>query len=265
VKPVRVRITLLLLALLVAAAWTYAVRHRRESRRSWERTLAVAVVVVAAEPVAPAAMDVLRSGLERLGERMRAEAQRRRPGAAAPFAFELWGPAAGSPPPLPEGGSLWARAREAYVLWRALRAIDGAVPDFDASSYDARIYLALEPPGSGPETFAEGAGQAGGEVGLVRARVSAGQPVLAMQAIGHELLHCLGATDKYSAEGHALPDGLADPGRRPLYPQVAADFMGVEVALGPASGRLPRSFDELAVGPATAAEIGWAPWPERQP
>jgi len=31
----------------------------------------------------------------------------------------------------------------------------------------------------------------------------------------------------------------------------------VEVALGPRAGRLPAEIDELAVGPATAIEIGW--------
>ena len=81
---------------------------------------------------------------------------------------------------------------------------------------------------------------------------------LSLQAVGHELLHTVGATDRYDAGGHARdPDGLADPGLVPPYPQVHAEWMVGEVPLGPGRGRLPESIDELRVGPVTAREIGW--------
>ena len=52
--------------------------------------------------------------------------------------------------------------------------------------------------------------------------------------IAHELLHTLGATDKYDLRTNqpAHPDGFAEPDREPLYPQSFAELMG---------GRIPVS------------------------
>jgi hypothetical protein len=118
----------------------------------------------------------------------------------------------------------------------------------------------LEPSRGAPSaSFAEGVGEDGGEVGLVRVAVGNGQPTLALTALAHELLHCLGATDKYDAAGHALlPQGLAEPGLSPQLPQRRAEVMVGEVPLGPGKGRLAESLEELAVGPQTAAEVGWS-------
>ena len=133
--------------------------------------------------------------------------------------------------------------------------------------YDVRVYLLLEPPqGGGRGTFAEGSGAAGGEIGLVRAWVEPSDATLALTAVAHELLHCLGASDKYDAAGHAIePEGLADPGLSPRYPQRHAEWMVGEVPLGPGRGRLPASLDEVAIGPTTAREIGWIPSSTRAP
>jgi len=99
-------------------------------------------------------------------------------------------------------------------------------------------------------------GADGGELGLVRARVDGPDATLALTALAHELLHCLGATDKYDAEGHALlPQGLAEPER--ALPQRRAEVMVGEVPLAAGRGRLPETLDELAVGPLTAAEVHW--------
>jgi hypothetical protein len=80
--------------------------------------------------------------------------------------------------------------------------------------------------------------------------------------MAHEALHTLGATDKYDAAGHAVdPAGLAEPERQPTYPQRFAELMVGELPLAPGAGRLPSTAEELAVGPATAAEIGWTAAP----
>lgn len=60
--------------------------------------------------------------------------------------------------------------------------------------------------------------------------------------------------------GEATPAAMArlvEPSLSPVFPQRQAELMVGEVPLGPARGRLPRSADELGVGPVTAAEIGW--------
>ena len=78
--------------------------------------------------------------------------------------------------------------------------------------------------------------------------------------ITHEVLHTLGATDKYDlASGQPLaPAGLGEPGRAPMYPQEFGEIMAGRIATGPSTSMIAGSLDDMLVGPETAAEIGWA-------
>ena len=78
--------------------------------------------------------------------------------------------------------------------------------------------------------------------------------------LAHELLHTLGATDKYARDtGQPLdPDGLGDPDRSPRYPQRTGEIMAGRVAVNASQAVLPESLQQMIVGPATAREIGWA-------
>jgi hypothetical protein len=77
--------------------------------------------------------------------------------------------------------------------------------------------------------------------------------------IAHELLHTLGATDKYDpADGLPLfPSGFAEPERKPLYPQDKAEIMAGRRALSAQDAQMPAGLGLVVVGPATAAEIRW--------
>lgn len=77
--------------------------------------------------------------------------------------------------------------------------------------------------------------------------------------LAHELLHTLGATDKYErGTGQPLvPAGLADPDQSPLFPQQRGEIMAGRIAVSTAEAALPDSLDDMVVGPVTAAEIGW--------
>jgi len=254
----RVRVLLWLAAPLGAAGYSYSVRRERGQRRTWDRTLAVRVVLLAADPASPEAA-LLAASLPALAGRLADEALRHRGPGPAPFAFAAQGPVAWKDPlPLgPAEDSLLARVRHALVLWSTLRRIDEAAGPVEGPA-DARVYVQVERAAAGPRSFAEGAGALGGEVALVRTGVGAGDVGLALSAIGHELLHCLGATDKYDAAGHARePEGLVEPGRAGA--QRFAEWMVGEVPVGPGRGRLPDSLSELAVGEVTAREIGWIP------
>jgi hypothetical protein len=76
----------------------------------------------------------------------------------------------------------------------------------------------------------------------------------------HELLHTLGATDKYDLRtGQPIaPDGLGDPVQSPPYPQELGEIMAGRIAVSAAQAEIPDSLDDMTVGPATAREIGWA-------
>lgn len=255
------RVAALVAVLVIVAAWAGGVHRIRSSRVRWGRPLEVAVVLLSPTGLDAVQVSRFQDVLGQLEDRLSAEFARYG-GGGTPFSFKLAGPVLFSGPLsfTPDSSGLLDRARHAYRLWRTLRGIHAAA-SFDPKPYDARIYVLLEPAtatGAGVTTFAEGSGAAGGDVGFVRAAAGTGDALLALTAVAHELLHCLGATDKYDDAGHAVvPDGLAEPDLSPQYPQRYAEWMVGEVPTGPGQGRLPSSLAEIRVGPVTAREIGW--------
>lgn len=77
--------------------------------------------------------------------------------------------------------------------------------------------------------------------------------------IAHELLHTLGATDKYSLDDNLprYPDGYAEPDAVPRHPQAKAELMAARRPLDATTAELPDSLQRVVIGPATAREIGW--------
>jgi hypothetical protein len=77
--------------------------------------------------------------------------------------------------------------------------------------------------------------------------------------VAHELLHTLGATDKYSLANNfpSFPDGFADPEAKPLLPQAKAEIMAGRIPLAEQKAEIPDSLRRVVVGRATALEIGW--------
>ena len=97
-----------------------------------------------------------------------------------------------------------------------------------------------------------------GLLGVVHVFASDTQRAQNNFVIAHELLHTLGATDKYDANGRPLnPIGLADPNMQPPYPQYKAEIMGGRIAISAERAEMPKGLEEAVVGYATAAEIGW--------
>ncbi|MGA7948987.1 MAG: hypothetical protein WCA45_02375 [Thiobacillaceae bacterium] len=98
-----------------------------------------------------------------------------------------------------------------------------------------------------------------GLIGVVHAFASDRQRAQNNVVIAHELLHTLGATDKYDLATSLpiYPEGYADPGRLPLYPQREAEIMAGRIPLSPDQAIMPRSLAECVIGPATAYEINF--------
>jgi hypothetical protein len=78
--------------------------------------------------------------------------------------------------------------------------------------------------------------------------------------IAHEVMHTLGATDKYDPSSNAplFPIGYAEPDRVPLLPQPYAEIMAGRRALSRDDFEMPDSLRDVVVGPMTAAEIRWS-------
>ena len=77
--------------------------------------------------------------------------------------------------------------------------------------------------------------------------------------IAHEMLHTLGASDKYNLASNLpiFPDGYADPDKTPRYPQQFAEIMGGRIALSQTQSEMPEGLNEAIIGKLTAWEIGW--------
>jgi hypothetical protein len=78
--------------------------------------------------------------------------------------------------------------------------------------------------------------------------------------LAHELLHTLGATDKYAGAASLprYPEGFADPGTAPRYPQTKAEIMAGRIPIDATRAEIPDGLRQVVVGGATAAEIGWS-------
>ena len=95
-----------------------------------------------------------------------------------------------------------------------------------------------------------------GLIGVVHAFADARQMRQNNIVIAHELLHTLGATDKYDAEGRPVyPQGYAEPELPPQMPRHEAEIMAGRLVN--AAGRLvmPPSLEQCVIGAMTAHEI----------
>jgi hypothetical protein len=77
--------------------------------------------------------------------------------------------------------------------------------------------------------------------------------------IAHELLHTVGARDKYDLRTNQPlhPQGYAEPDAPTLYPQRWAEIMGGRIPLSPNTAVMPRGLSETVIGEDTAREIHW--------
>ena len=77
--------------------------------------------------------------------------------------------------------------------------------------------------------------------------------------VAHELLHTLGATDKYDPVTNMplFPDGYADPDLRPLLPQNFAEIMARRTPLSSIKAETPAALEDALIGEKTAQEINW--------
>jgi len=108
------------------------------------------------------------------------------------------------------------------------------------------------------QTLAHSYGLQKGLIGVVYAFANETQRDQNKVIIAHEMLHTLGATDKYDQNGFPLhPDGYAEPDKTPLYPQQYAEIMAGRLAESEAEARTPDSLAQCIIGSRTAQEIKW--------
>ncbi len=130
--------------------------------------------------------------------------------------------------------------------------------DFDGLRPDIRVFVLFFDPQTSP-ALGHSTGLEKGRVALVNAFATTSMDEENNFVILHEILHTLGATDKYSfADNQPIhPDGFAEPEKSPLYPQRYAEIMGGRIPLTKTSSEMPERLSLTIIGTKTAAEIGW--------
>jgi hypothetical protein len=172
-----------------------------------------------------------------------------------PVHVELYPEGSELPPVLARGaGPLGIAWWSLKLRWFALHAstVPGRVPS------RIRLFVVYHDPAT-LERAPDSHGMQKGLLGVVHAFAAGAMTGANDIVIAHELLHTVGASDKYDlGTGEPLyPIGYGDPGQQPLYPQAEAEIMAVRRALSPQESEMPRSLRGEVVGAATALEIRW--------
>ncbi len=158
------------------------------------------------------------------------------------------------PPPLPvDKGVLrtvmWGLHLR-YWVWRN-------TPDNDSNLRRVRVFAAYYQ-GEDDTPLAHSVGLQQGLIGVVNAFADTRQTPQNNIIIAHEILHTVGASDKYNSfGGPEFPYGYANPNREPLYPQRYAEIMVGRIPTSPYSSYMATSLKSVRINPLTASEIAW--------
>lgn len=250
-KQIRIALLLILLVLVIHHQFSDKARVA-----SWANPLFIAVYPVNAE-----GGELTQRYIDRLDERDFEEIERfieregDRYGLALtrPVYVQLGRPIRESPPAPPVGGNFFQRAAWiAQMRWWRWR--------FDNQGMDPDVIVLaryFEPTNNRRLPHSTGVEQIRIAIANLFASKSMSDENLVVMA--HEILHTIGATDKYDlVSGQPIfPEGFAQPELQPLYPQRIAEIMAGRIPIDQTRARQAQSLQHVIIGPATAAEIGW--------
>jgi len=112
--------------------------------------------------------------------------------------------------------------------------------------------------GEGDQPLSHSLGLQKGLLGLVHAYSLHAQTQQNNVVIAHEMLHTVGAIDKYTGYGSPIyPVGYANPIREPLFPQRYAEIMAGRIPTSYGSSYMAKSLRSAQVNQYTANEINW--------
>lgn len=246
---------ILLTILFMVAVGSYLTRA---NSTSWEEPLWVTVYPIAGDtrPVTERYINQLsRKNFKAIERFMASETEHYGVNIDQPVRIEVGQPIAEMPPAPPAENNLPRIALWSLKLrWWARQA----TKDQSGATPNIRLFLVYRDPATNPQ-LPHSLGLQKGMLGVVHVFADKSAQGQNNFVIAHEMLHTLGASDKYSAVNNqpVYPIGYAEPERQPLYPQSIAEIMGGRIPLSTSEAETPRSLKYARVGPATALEIRW--------
>ena len=180
------------------------------------------------------------------------EAKRHGLAQSRPLRTALGSQVKSQPPLLPQTGNAL------NIIWWGLKMrfwVFRNTPDNDSNLRRIRVFVNYR---AGDEILPHSVGLQKGLIGLVHAYSLPQQAAQNNIVIAHEILHTVGAIDKYSWAGTPVfPHGYANPDRQPLYPQRYAEIMAGEVPTSTYSSYMAESLNSVQINAVTAREIAW--------
>jgi hypothetical protein len=249
---VRLAILIAVLVFVALGAWLDRLRST-----DWDGTLRVTVYPVAGAAVpASCITGIDATAFDDAAEFLAREARGYGVSLEEPARFRVSHVAHEPPPVLPARPgpvdiALWS-LRLRYFAWRV--AANDPLPTPDVQVF------AIYHNSDGTHAVPDSTGLSKGLIAVAHLYCGSDAEADNAMVVTHELLHTLGATDKYDlANGLPnVPEGLGDPGQSPLYPQQSGEIMAGRIAISPREAVIPDSLEQMNVGPATAREIGWS-------
>lgn len=251
-RAARIAFLLFVLATVAQTAWL-----ARSRTVEWKTSLRVVVYPINsdARPATAAYLTGLRRGVFEAIEDF-FETERVQYGVTLRRPIDIFlAPAIGSrPPEAPFGGNAVSVMQWSLQLrfwaWRH-DTHKGPKPD-------VRLFVSYHDPDLSPR-LPHSTGLRKGLIGVVQAFARTDLEGSNNVVIAHELLHTLGATDKYDPATNrpVFPDGYADPQARPRHPQTHAEIMGGRIPLSESELQTPMSMKRVVIGEKTAREINW--------
>jgi hypothetical protein len=251
----KLRIGILLLFLAVAACTNW---YDQLSTTDWDETLTVGIF-----PVDESGDPATRSYIAALGNSEIADVEEFLNSEAAdygiaigrPVSVQMFPRVAEQPPERnPDSGllgNMWWSLKMRLYARRAALSTGKVMPQI-------RIFVRYHNP-EFTQQVPHSVGLQRGLVGMVHAFADRDMRGGNSVVLAHEILHTLGASDKYDLMTLAplYPIGYAEPERNPRFPQEFAEIMAGRYSVAPDEFEMPQSLDEVVVGEATAREIRW--------
>lgn len=255
-KVRRITILLFILILIIVATVTWSTKYRA---LKWTRTLDLVVYPINAdqsEKTRAYMANLKPETFEPIATMMRDEVIRY--GVASNQPVKGWlAPALDGmmpPPPSLDSGNvlliMWRRLKQRYWAFRH--------DHFELTRPNIRLFALHHDPAL-TRVLAHSLGFEKGMLGVANVFASHRQTGSNNVVLAHEMLHTLGATDKYDLQTSLpiFPDDLAEPTKNPLYPQLFAELTGGRIPLTATTADIPDDLSFVRIGAAAARELKW--------
>lgn len=249
-KKLRVAILLLILATVALNTW-----RGQQQVRDWSHTIQIAVFPLNGDGRPATARRIAQLGesdIKEIEDFLAAQAHAHGIPNPRPVMLALQPPLDSLPPPAPANAHalqvvLWSLR----LRWWAWRQPEGT------PRAHIRAFVIFHDSESTGGRVPDSHGLSKGRIAISNVHVAGSMQATNQVVIAHEILHTMGASDKYDADLlPRFPDGYAEPQAEPRTPQRLCEIMAGRIPESATEARIPDSLAECVIGDTSAHEIG---------